>query len=100
MKTMVIGPGKVSFYWRVSSESGCDKLKFGIDRATVAEATGNVFWWKRTFDVPPGAHLLHWSYVKDASGSAGSDCGWVDKVEYTRTGGGSEPLMLLLLDDD
>lgn len=32
-----------------------------------------------------GPHDLEWRYVKDSSGDAGDDCGWVDKVEWTST---------------
>lgn len=28
-----------------------------------------------------GTHTLKWRYAKDESGSAGSDCGWVDYLQ-------------------
>jgi hypothetical protein len=33
---------------------------------------------KKSYSLSAGSHTLKWVYSKDASGSAGEDCGWVD----------------------
>ena len=39
---------------------------------------------QKTFEVEgEGTHYLTWTYSKDSSVSNGSDCGWVDDIEWT-----------------
>jgi hypothetical protein len=47
--------------------------------------------------IAKGSHTLKWVYVKDATLSDGSDCGWVDKVGYTALAKVA-PILPLLLD--
>jgi hypothetical protein len=83
LQTTVAGPGNLSFYWKVSSQLDHDFLDFYIDTVRSARISGNVDWQKKTFLIPAGSHTLRWVYVKDSSGSAGSDRGWLDWVVYT-----------------
>jgi hypothetical protein len=83
IRTAVTGPGILRFWWKVSS-SYSDRLKFYIDnneQTYISGTSGN--WIQETFNISSGPHTLKWSYEKNASTSAGSDCGWLDKVEYT-----------------
>ena len=81
METTVTGPITLSFYWKVSSESGYDYLRFYIDSVEQAGSiSGEVGWTQKTFSIPTGAHVLKWAYTKDVSVTSGSDAGWVDKV--------------------
>lgn len=83
LQTTVVGPGSISFYWKVSSEYDYDFLEFYIDGVRQPRRiSGDVDWQKKIFYIFPGSHTLKWVYVKDASVSDGSDCGWVDKVVY------------------
>jgi len=84
-----MGPGVVSFYWKVSSEQGHDKLEFltwseadGFGQGD--EVSGETDWHQMAYTLT-GAHeySLWWTYRKDSSGTAGSDCGWVDKIEWS-----------------
>jgi hypothetical protein len=54
-----------------------------------------VDWTKKTLSIPSGIHVITWQYSKDSDLSVGSDCGWVDKVVYTRPGGLAINLLLL-----
>jgi len=86
MQTVVSGPGSVSFYWKVSSESGWDYLEFYVDGTREDRISGSVNWGQETFAIAgTGSHTLKWRYTKDGSVNAGSDCGWVDKVAWTAT---------------
>jgi hypothetical protein len=83
MQSTVTGPGMLSFYWKVSSESDYDNLEFYIDSDRQLRISGTMNWQQQTYAIPSGAHILVWRYVKDSTIEAGSDCGWVDKVEWT-----------------
>ena len=80
MQTTITGSGNLSFYWKVSSDIG-DYLRFYIDDELQAEITGNQ-GWANWWGGLTGTHTLKWVYVKDSSGSSGSDAGWVDKVVW------------------
>ncbi|MCJ7730334.1 MAG: carboxypeptidase-like regulatory domain-containing protein [Sedimentisphaerales bacterium] len=82
MQTMADGPGTLSFYWKVSSEGNYDFLEFYIDGVRQSRISGSVDWQQITYTVASGPHILVWRYIKDDSVSSGSDCGWVDKVEW------------------
>jgi len=83
MQTTVSGTGTIQFYWKVSSEEDFDFLEFYIDGSLQDQISGLVNWEHKTYTISTsGSHTLEWRYVKDGSGNSGSDCGWVDKVEW------------------
>jgi hypothetical protein len=84
MQTTVSGEGTVKFYWKVSSEGDYyDYLKFYIDGSLQDRISGSVDWQQMTYTITAsGSHTLEWRYTKDTYVSSGSDCGWVDKVEW------------------
>ena len=73
-------PTTITFDWKVSSEAGKDKLAFYVDGEEKGRIDGDVDWTRVEFAVPAGLCELEWRYAKDAAGSAGSDCGWVDNI--------------------
>jgi len=70
----------ISFFYKVSSESGYDKLKFFIDNDEKGSWSGEVAWSEASFSVSAGQHIFKWTYSKDGSVSSGSDCAWVDFI--------------------
>ncbi len=71
------------FYWKVSSEDDYDFLEFYIDGSLEDQNSGLVNWQQKTYTISTsGSHTLEWRYVKDKDTDSGSDCGWVDKVEW------------------
>ncbi len=88
VETVISGVTSVKFYWKVSSESGYDYLRFYIDGTLQDQISGATSWAQKTYSVSSGSHTLKWTYYKDGSVSSGSDCGWVDKLELG-TGGGT-----------
>ena len=70
----------ISFYYKVSSENGYDKLHFYIDNQEKASWSGTVNWAKASYPVTAGTHTYKWSYTKDNSVNNGSDCGWIDFI--------------------
>ena len=88
MRSVVGGAGTLSFYWKVSSEYFCDFLDFYVNSLLQDRISGSVDWQQMTYPLDSGSHVLEWRYVKDYSMISGSDCGWVDHVEWVT---GSEP---------
>jgi hypothetical protein len=78
---LVVAVGdSVSFYRRVSSESGYDYLKFYINGVLKGQWAGSVPWGRVAYAVSGGENILKWVYEKDGSVSSGSDCAWVDYI--------------------
>lgn len=70
----------ISFFYKVSSESGYDKLKFFIDGAEQGSWDGEVSWTEANYEVSAGSHVFKWTYSKDGSQSTGQDCAWLDFI--------------------
>jgi hypothetical protein len=84
LETTVEGPGTVYFDRKLSCDSG-DELSFSIDGQYKIAWAGSKSWdtsgpWTVTGS---GPHTLRWRYHKDSSGSSGSDCAWVDHVQWS-----------------
>jgi hypothetical protein len=82
METTVNGPGTVSFYWKVSSETNHDFLRFSLGGLEQERVSGEVDWRGRSFSLPAGSQALRWTYTKDGSGSGGLDRAWLDEVRF------------------
>jgi hypothetical protein len=83
LTTTVTGPGTLTFYWQVSSQTGSDFLTFYVDGvANGAGISGDSGWVQRTVSIPPGSHSLEWRYAKDGFGGAGSDRALLDRVQF------------------
>ncbi len=95
LQTTVVGPGTLSFWWKVSSETDYDYLHLYIDGVDTDWISGEVDWTQRTYHLPPGIHTIIWQYSKDGSVSEPPDCGWVDKVVYSPPGGAAVNLLPL-----
>src|ERR1041385_6240327 len=85
METTVSGPGTLTFFWKVSSQGGSDRLRFAINGVQQNTINGEVDWRQMTYSIGAGSNTFRWRYTKDASGSAGQDRGWVDQVVWTPT---------------
>ncbi len=82
----ILTDGQISFYRKVSSESGWDYLKFYIDGTKIDEWSGEQDWQQETYNVSAGEHTFKWTYVKDGSVSDGQDCGWIDDITFPPIG--------------
>jgi hypothetical protein len=75
----------ISFYCKVSSESGYDGLTFYIDGdPRLMGLSGEYGWNEISFNFAPGVHTFKWSYQKDSGGSSGSDCAWLDNIRLLK----------------
>ena len=87
IETTLIGPGNLSFWWKVSSETNADFLSFEMNFSLVTNISGEVDWTQVTVPIPDGATTVSWTYQKDTNGAAGLDAGWLDQVMFTATAG-------------
>jgi len=74
--------GDITFYWKVSSESGYDYLIFYIDGVKQAEWSGEQNWAQVSFPVTAGLREFGWTYSKDSSESESSDSAWIDDIVF------------------
>jgi hypothetical protein len=82
LQTTVIGPGRLTWWWKVSSELSFDTLEFRLGGVTQAVISGEVNWEQRSVVIPAGTQTLQWRYSKDLTYSGGQDAGWVDQVVF------------------
>lgn len=78
----VLADDSISFFRKVSSEADYDFLKFYIDGNLQDQWSGSHDWAKATFPVNQGQHTFRWIYEKDYYVTAGSDCAWIDLIEF------------------
>jgi hypothetical protein len=62
MGTEVVGPGTLTFWWKVSAESGYDYLRFS-GSGHYATISGETEWLLVTFRIDPGWDLLEWGFA-------------------------------------
>jgi Leucine-rich repeat (LRR) protein len=86
LETTVSGPGLLSFWWKISSESGYDDwLNFYIDGVLQTNRiSGEVPWQQQMVFIASGSHVVRWRYSKDSAVGSGSDAAWLDQVNFTR----------------
>ncbi|MHC4370824.1 MAG: hypothetical protein ACYSW8_24700, partial [Planctomycetota bacterium] len=83
--------GDIRFYYRVSSESRWDFLRFYVDGAEQGEWSGDEDWTQASFPVLTGERTFKWEYSKDESSSDGSDTAWIDDIAFPVSGGSALP---------
>lgn len=82
IELLLSSAGNVSFFRKVSSESGYDFLRFYIDNVQQGQWSGVVNWSEVSFTVTAGLHNFKWSYSKDGGVIGGSDRAWVDYIIF------------------
>jgi len=75
----------IGFYMKTSTQADADKLMFYDNDFRPGGnfyGSGELDWTYFSFPVDSGiTHTFKWAYEKDGSGSSGSDCIWIDKIE-------------------
>ena len=82
--------GFISFFRKISSEQGYDRLVFYIDGFQVAAWSGMSDWTYERFPVSSGPHRFTWIYEKDTNLSSGEDGAWIDNIGFPPSA--SQPL--------
>jgi Leucine-rich repeat (LRR) protein len=82
LQTTVTGPGRLTFSWKVSSQTNSDWLSFLINNTTQNAISGEVDWSQQVVYLDAGTQMLDWAYTKDPANSSGADAGWVADVTF------------------
>lgn len=83
LETQVTGPGRLSFWWKISSEDEADYLEFEINGSFEDAISGEQDWAEFVMDLGPGTHTLRWTYIKDWCCYLGADAAWLDQVRFS-----------------
>ena len=82
----VLNNDSISFYYKVSSESSYDFLRFLIDENEMDKWSGEEVWTRKAYAITAGAHSFSWNYTKDGSTVSGDDKAWVDYIVFPAMG--------------
>ncbi|MCD4679519.1 MAG: T9SS type A sorting domain-containing protein, partial [Bacteroidales bacterium] len=82
LTAQVLSNDSISFFRKVSSESGYDYLKFYIDTNLQGQWAGEQAWIRFSYPVSLGLHTFKWEYSKDYTTIGGDDCAWVDFIDF------------------
>lgn len=86
IQTTVTGPGLVSFYWKITSDTAkwnWNYMYLYINDSYYDYIGGNADWSHLAIPLGAGTHTLRWEYNSSYYYTPGYDCGWLDKVEFT-----------------
>ncbi|MBI3043895.1 MAG: choice-of-anchor D domain-containing protein [Betaproteobacteria bacterium] len=82
LETIVTGPGRLRFFWKVSSEPAYDRLALLLDGTVQGWISGEFDWEERFYDIGAGVHVVRWTYIRTAEEPGGANAGWVDQVAF------------------
>ncbi|MEI6047440.1 MAG: C25 family cysteine peptidase [Bacteroidota bacterium] len=74
------------FFYKVSSEAGYDNFSFKLNDTVIFKKSGETSWTKKVIAVRAGLNKMEWNYKKDNSVSIGSDCAWIDMIDFAGPG--------------
>lgn len=92
IETTVVGPGTLSFWWKVSSEANADILRLEMNFNAITNISGEVDWTHVTVPVPDGPTTVSWTYQKNNENAVGMDAAWLDQVMFS-TASGAPPVI-------
>jgi len=72
----------LSFWFKISSESNYDYLRFYVDGNELDNWSGEVPWQETSYVISAGSHTFKWEYTKDGSVSSPSDACWIDYITF------------------
>lgn len=84
MTTVELEEGQIlTFDYKVSSEKSFDELVFLVNNRVVFQASGIMEDWNTYKYIvhEAGTYELIWSYMKDSSGSEGTDTAYIDNIK-------------------
>jgi hypothetical protein len=85
IRTFYAKADSVKFFYKVSSEENYDFLSFKLNDVEIFKKSGEIPWTKKAVAVPEGLNKMEWTYRKDNSVSQGSDCAWIDKIDFAQS---------------
>src|SRR5450759_3450857 len=85
IRTVFATADSIKFFYKVSSEANFDFLSFKLHDTEIFKKSGELPWKKKTVPVPAGLNKMEWIYRKDANKSEGSDCAWIDMIDFAQS---------------
>ena len=85
MRTIYKTADSVRFFYKVSSEQNYDFLSFKLNGIEIFKKSGEIPWTKAAIAVPAGLNKMEWIYRKDNTVSQGSDCAWIDMIDFAQS---------------
>jgi hypothetical protein len=85
IRTIYANNDSLRFYYRVSSEPNYDFLSFKLNEEEIFKKSGEIEWTRLTIPVNAGMNKMEWTYRKDNSVSQGTDCAWIDLIDFAQT---------------
>lgn len=76
----------LSFNWYVSSEQDSDYLYYTVDGGKWTSRSGNTSLYNESISLTAGTHTVRFGYIKDRTGSSGSDIGYISNLVITKNG--------------
>lgn len=84
METTVIGPGCLSFWWKVSCLLNANSLRLNLNGVEQSyRISGDVDWQPQFYYFGPGTNTFRWRFVRNNYSTNFTDAGWVDQVTFT-----------------
>jgi Peptidase family C25/Propeptide_C25/Peptidase family C25, C terminal ig-like domain len=85
LRTIYAADDSLKFFYKVSSEPNYDFLSFKLNDVEVLKKSGEIPWTKSAIPVSAGMNKMEWNYKKDSSVSQGSDCVWIDMIDFAQS---------------
>ena len=87
-ETSVVGPGTLSFWWRVDSITNLDQLTFLLNaNLQPSMISGVVDWQPQAYYLPAGTNTLRWRFKRFSSSDTNRlNSAWLDQVVFTAGG--------------
>jgi len=85
MRTYYSKEDSLKFWYKVSSEPNYDFLSFKLNGTEIFKKSGEIPWSRKSVAVSAGLNTMEWTYRKDNSFSQGSDCAWLDMIDFTQS---------------
>jgi hypothetical protein len=85
LRTIYAKDDSLKFFYRVSSEPNYDFLSFKLNDVEIMKKSGEIPWTKSAVAVSAGLNKMEWIYRKDNSVSQGSDCAWIDMIDFAQS---------------
>ncbi|HWI57698.1 MAG TPA: leucine-rich repeat domain-containing protein, partial [Bacillota bacterium] len=82
LETVVTGPGTLSCWWKVSSQTNSDGLEWLVDGQVQRRISGEVDWQPARLVLPPGQHAVRWRFVRAGWQWNSQNTGWLDQVSF------------------
>ena len=81
----VLIDGEISFWFKTSTEYHKDYFAFFIDNKLKHMWSGENDWTYVSYEFDAGSHIFQWLYDTSPSGQGGSNCAWIDDINFPRS---------------